>query len=567
MSRFSKKSSLVRHFQNVHDVVKTNLTEAEDEHTKEPGEYSMSDLTIVSVPDLITEETHKNDVGDMSSQFDVEVSFCEDIGDILNVPNDTLFIMDTAEVHSEDSVGNPELSKDADTENLEEIEKFLEESKADTAPKVTKTTKETKEVRISKDNTYRIPKSPKKPATLKPHQQQTPHIPYQKEASLSVVSVGLNSVKRKDATPSMPISKSTLTSPKKLSFEEALNVALAPSSKRERTRPAHKSIKVIKAGPMSSNSSSKQKLYHSQSPASTLSSSSTTSSLQGSACDAMRKELQGKKPAGPASEDLSPTKTVSGAGGSGSRKVDPCTSTNHQDLKTESRLTEKVKNCHEPLTKRREHHSSASKPLKRSPEKATGSEEHLVRGKLDSTAPRPHIGPSQHHQSETRISQDKQLLPSNPDFSSPIHTLGHSNRNSTSSSPKEDRRQHVGMVSSQPLSPEAARGLSLTLEMSPKLQASLTSALSSIAANQATGYYTSNTACSEPSRSKSEEVEYGKEDVEKQALTLLPSNFPTFDATSTYSLLHSLQSLSSKPTAVVSPSRCFTHINLQKHIL
>ena len=184
---------------------------------------------------------------------------------------------------------------------------------------------------------------------------------------------------------------------------------------------------------------------------------------------------------------------------------------------------------------------------------------------MDSTAPRPHIGPSQHHQSEMRIPQDKQLLPLNPDFSSPAHTLGHSNRNTSSSSPKEDRRQHVGMVSSQPLSPEAARGLSLTLEMSPKLQASLTSALSSIAANQATGYYTSNAASSEPSRSRSEDVEYGKEDVEKQALTLLPSNFPTFDATSTYSLLHSLQSLSSKPTAVVSPSRCFTHIN--SHIL
>merc|ERR1719494_1383177 len=423
---------------------------------KEAGEYTRSDLTIVSVPDLTTDDTPKNDVGDMNSQFDVEVSFCEDIGDILNVPNDTLFIMDTAEVHSEDSVGNPELSKDADTENLEEIEKFLEESKADTVPKVTKTTKETKEVRISKDNTYRIPKSPKKPATLKPHHQQTPHIPYQKEASLSVVSVGLNSVKRKDATSSTSISKSTLTSPKKLSFEEALNVALAPSSKRERTRPAHKSIKVIKA---------------------------------------------------------------------------------------------------EPITKRKEHHSNATKPLKRSPEKATGSEEHLVRGKLDATAPRPHIGPSQHHQSEKRIPQDKELLPLNPDLSSPVHTLGYSNRNSSSSSPKEDRRQHVSMVTSQPLSPEAARGLSLTLEMSPKLQASLTSALSSIAANQATGYYTSNAACSESSRSRSEDVEYSKEDVEKQALTLLPSNFPTFDATSTYSLLHSLQSLSSKPTAVVSPSR------------
>jgi len=558
-TRFSKKSSLVRHFQNAHDVVRTNLTEAEDEHTKEAGEYPRSDLTIVSVPDLTTDDTHKNDVGDMNSQFDVEVSFCEDIGDILNVPNDTLFIMDTAEVHSKDSVGNPELSKDADTENLEEIEKFLEESKAEPVPKISKTTKETKEVRISKDNTYRIPKSPKKPATLKPHQQQTPHIPYQKEASLSVVSVGLNSVKRKDATSSTSISKSTLTSPKKLSFEEALNVALAPSSKRERTRPVHKSIKVIKAGPMSSNSFFKQKLCHSQSPASTLSSSSTTSTLQESACDAIRKELQGKKPAGPASEDLSPTKTVSGAGGScgmvGSRRVDPCTNTNHQDPKTRSRSTEKVKNCHELITKRKEHHSNATKPLKRSPEKATGSEQHLVRGKMDSTAPRPHIGPSQHHQSEMRIPQDKQLLPLNPDFSSPAHTLGHSNRNTSSSSPKEDRRQHVGMVSSQPLSPEAARGLSLTLEMSPKLQASLTSALSSIAANQATGYYTSNAASSEPSRSRSEDVEYGKEDVEKQALTLLPSNFPTFDATSTYSLLHSLQSLSSKPTAVVSPSR------------
>merc|ERR1719494_1408148 len=525
---------------------------------KEAGEYTRSDLTIVSVPDLTTDDTHKNDVGDMNSQFDVEVSFCEDIGDILNVPNDTLFIMDTAEVHSEDGVGNPELSKDADTENLEEIEKFLEESKAKPLPKVTKTIEETKEVRISKDNTYRIPKSPKKPATLKPHQQQTPHIAYQKEASLSVISVGLNSVKRKDATSSTSISNSTLPSPKKLSFEEALNVALAPSSKRERTRPAHKSIKVIKAEPLSSNFSSKQKLYPLPSPASTLSSSSTTSSLQGSACDAMRKELQGK-PAGPASEDLPPTKTVSGAGGScgtiGSRKVDPCTSTTHQDLKTRSRSTEKVKNCHEPITKRREHHSSASKPLKRSPEKATGSEEHFVRGKLDSIAPRPLIGPSQHHQSEIRIPQDKELLPLNPDFSSPAHTLGQSNRISSSSSPKEDRRQHVGMVSSRPLSPEAARGLSLTLEMSPKLQASLTSALSSIAANQATGYYTSNAACSESSRSRSEDVEYSKEDVEKQALTLLPSNFPTFDATSTYSLLHSLQSLSSKPTAVVSPSR------------
>ena len=174
MSRFSKKSSLVRHFQNAHDVVKTNLTEAEDEHTKEAGEYTRSDLTIVSVPDLTTDDTHKNDVGDMNSQFDVEVSFCEDIGDILNVPNDTLFIMDTAEVHSEDSVNNPELSKDADTENLEEIEKFLEESKADSVPRVTKTTMETKEVRISKKNTYRIPKSSKKPTSLKPHQQQLP---------------------------------------------------------------------------------------------------------------------------------------------------------------------------------------------------------------------------------------------------------------------------------------------------------------------------------------------------------------------------------------------------------
>ena len=112
--------------------------------------------------------THKNDVRD------VEVSCSEDIGDILNAPNDTLFIMDTAEVHSEDSVGNPELSKDADTETLEEIEKFLEESKADSVPRVTKTTMETKEVRISKKNTYRIPKSSKKPTSLKPHQQQLP---------------------------------------------------------------------------------------------------------------------------------------------------------------------------------------------------------------------------------------------------------------------------------------------------------------------------------------------------------------------------------------------------------
>merc|ERR1719266_1000833 len=119
------------------------------------------------------------------------------------------------------------------------------------------------------------------------------------------------------------------------------------------------------------------------------------------------------------------------------------------------------------------------------------------------------------------------------------------------------------------LSPESTQGPSLRLEMSEKMQASLTSALFTIAAAPVAGYYTSRAAASGLTNIESEEEE-SKDG--KQGLTLLPTNFttfdasttsmstnfPTFDATSTsllLSSLSSLQSLPSKPTAVVSPSR------------
>merc|ERR1719350_1742604 len=84
------------------------------------------------------------------------------------------------------------------------------------------------------------------------------------------------------------------------------------------------------------------------------------------------------------------------------------------------------------------------------------------------------------------------------------------------------------------------------------MQATLTSALSNIAAAPvAAGYYTSRAAASGLTTIESEE-----EDEKQEKLTLLPTNFPTFDSTaSLISSLASLQSLSSKPTAVVSPSR------------
>jgi len=149
---------------------------------------------------------------------------------------------------------------------------------------------------------------------------------------------------------------------------------------------------------------------------------------------------------------------------------------------------------------------------------------------------------------------------------------------STSASALSDQKQQSRTISSPPLSPEAK--LAMRLEMSPKLQATLTSALSNIALSTASanGYYTSRAAASGLTNIESvEDDTHSKEEKQgltllpsnfpkneqgltnfddKQGLTLLPSNFPTFDSTaSLISSLTSLQSLPSKPTAVVSPSR------------
>ena len=133
----------------MHDIVKT--TDVEDEtRSQKKSEFAFIDLSTTSAPDSTVSEAQNTDLSDMNKQFDVEVSYCEDIGDILNVPNDTLFTMDTALDGDNNPVAGHELGKEADTENLEEIEKFLEESKAETSKASTVTGP--KEVRISKDH-------------------------------------------------------------------------------------------------------------------------------------------------------------------------------------------------------------------------------------------------------------------------------------------------------------------------------------------------------------------------------------------------------------------------------
>ena len=133
----------------MHDIVKT--TDVEDEtRSQKKSEFAFIDLSTTSGPDSTVSEAQNTDLSDMNKQFDVEVSYCEDIGDILNVPNDTLFTMDTALDGDNNPVAGHELGKEADTENLEEIEKFLEESKAETSKASTVTGP--KEVRISKDH-------------------------------------------------------------------------------------------------------------------------------------------------------------------------------------------------------------------------------------------------------------------------------------------------------------------------------------------------------------------------------------------------------------------------------
>lgn len=649
-TRFSKKSSLVRHFQNVHDIAKTDNTDEVYNETQSQ-EKMFSDLhsTIISVPDsTMSEGARDTDLSDMNKQFDVEVSYCEDIDDILNVPNDTLFIMDTAIDSRESNMVVESISREADTENLEEIEKFLEESKAEPVPETSKATAISagpKEVRISKDHSYRIPKSPKKPAArLKAYEQQTPHIPYQKEASLTVISVGKNSLIPKVTNPM----KAPLTSPKKISFEEALNVALAPSSKRERIKPAHKGIKVIRAEPFALPSHCKQK--NSTPPSTFTSATSSSPSMPPKIPDeekVLKRDSEDRKPVcsesaanvgllktapsmpgGSGLLKTAPSNSMPGGSGRGSqqcgvveprqaepfkRKIESSRlleknigrSSGHQHEK-KSRL-HKERHSHvleepsrRPMDKTGPHHGSSSS------ERISSSNQHLSLSELGSSRPR---------MTELKSSQDKLSLDLSPSTSSMPRSIDKSpctnsmlrsidktdsssfvdalsstdkvlesaSHNSCSSSTAlSDQKQQSRTISSPPLSPEAK--LALRLELSPKLQATLTSALSNIALStaSATGYYTSRAAASGLTNIESEEENSSSKDEkqgltllptnfpkneqglthlptnfdDKQGLTLLPSNFPTFDSTaSLISSLTSLQSLPSKPTAVVSPSR------------
>ena len=242
--RFSKKSSLLRHYQNVHELERQELPALEGEVKQEQEETVEQDAGIVV-------EVRSEELSDANKQFNVEVAYCEDIGNILDVPNDTLFILDTVERgDTAQEAGNTETEN---SENLEDIEKFLaEEAKDDAGPEASKpqVSPDVKEVRISKDSSYRIPKSPKKQIRTTAQERKTPHIPYQKEASLRVISVGQNIVKN-PAPSSLHPPKTVLTSPKKHSFEEALNGVLAGSMRKpEKVRSLTKGIKVIPASPL-----------------------------------------------------------------------------------------------------------------------------------------------------------------------------------------------------------------------------------------------------------------------------------------------------------------------------
>ena len=291
----------------------------------------------------------QSDVSQANNQFDIEVTYCEDMEDILNVPDSTLFIMDTVDrslavettagdlapgqevsadghsvektpsaehlqnidmapvavtessqvaktepenlediekfitVDSAESVAPAEVKvtrqgTEADSENLEDIEKFLEESKGDPLPEESKSpsaSTESKEVRISRDSSYRIPKSPKKVIRTTAQDQKTPHIPFKKEASLRVISVGQNFVSSR--TPncvSALASKTCLSSPKKPSFEEALTGTIVQAFKKtEKPKTVMKMIKVIPACPLPVQGTSRQKMSSSGSSSSGYSSS------------------------------------------------------------------------------------------------------------------------------------------------------------------------------------------------------------------------------------------------------------------------------------------------------
>jgi len=306
-TRFSKKSSLIRHSQNVHDMGKDDHEkfilldevkfdqsfEEEDEDERklldrvrqmrrekkrkrekfqtaiDVGETSEMELQQLNVIPLAVGGDHKstvldtfvqNDLNEVNEQFDVEVTYCQDI-DILNVPNDTLFIMDSsfeAKAPDESSVDNSEvvvtpISKvkssdhEQDSEQIEDIQKFLEESKSGTDPaspgdnlvkpvpkhnvgeveekqNTKKASLDVPEPSSDKKPKYRIPKSPRKSLSLSKLDKKTPHIPYKKESGLKIISLSENFSRNKV--------KNDLRSPKKHSFEQALNEALTVSSKK-----------------------------------------------------------------------------------------------------------------------------------------------------------------------------------------------------------------------------------------------------------------------------------------------------------------------------------------------
>ena len=597
MPRFSKKSSLVRHFQNVHDIVQTDSTEVEDETSSlERSELTFSDLGVISVPDSTMSAGHDTDLSHMNKQFNVEVSYCEDIGDILNVPNDTLFIMDTAP--GDNSIVVHESNREPDTENLEEIEKFLEESKVDSVPETPKALTAVtgpKEVRISKDNSYRIPKSPKKPNRLKTYNQQTPHIPYQKEASLTVISVEQSSTKPKIANSFASSSKTPLTSPKKLSFEEALNVALAPSPKRERIKPAHKTIKVIRAEPFASSLPSKQKTStshtstsHATSSPSKLSKTVSPVNNEEKGLDLLKRDDEDRRPFCTESGSIGLTSPASMSRSSmlpqqygvvEPRQAEPYKRKSHGDPNMDGRLEKNA----DKKSRHKQH-----RPLEPSRRSSHKSGTHPGSSSATPQLEVPELGSSHWQMPELRGSQDKFVMPCELNPNSTQRPYGQtessrlvdelrspnkipqleSDHNPCSTSPAlplSDQKQQNKSL----LSPESTQGPSLRLEMSEKMQATLTSALSTITAAPVAGYYTSRAAASGLTNIESEEEESKDE---KQGLTLLPTNFPTFDASSTsmstnfptfdatstsllLSSLSSLQSLPSKPTAVVSPSR------------
>eukprot|EP00092_Neocalanus_flemingeri_P029854 GFUD01032412.1.p1 GENE.GFUD01032412.1~~GFUD01032412.1.p1 ORF type:complete len:1599 (+),score=470.99 GFUD01032412.1:1027-5823(+) len=310
-TRFSKKSSLIRHSQNVHDMGKDDHEkfilleefkfEKEDEEEDDDekklmarvrqmrrekkrrkekfetayGKTDTSDLEIqqlnvipiavgadetsIEVANTVLGNLVQNDLNEVNEQFDVEVTYCEDI-DILDVPNDTLFIMDSSfdAKATEEDANSKQVSLspvvkakfadlEQDSEQIEDIQKFLEESKSGTEADLAfpelnmvkteathslggeddvsiKKVCDVPEPSGDKKPKYRIPKSPKKGLKLSSMDRKTPHIPYKKESGLKIISLSENFSRNKV--------KNEFKSSKKHSFEQALNEALTMPSKK-----------------------------------------------------------------------------------------------------------------------------------------------------------------------------------------------------------------------------------------------------------------------------------------------------------------------------------------------